>query len=344
MLLQKRSLDMRSEKATMTSRRKYVSNALGIGLVMVSTWPIRAESRSKHGQSDSSASKSRRTTQKLSLKWDVFLASSIPAITSDLPPGENQRPWPPISSTLISGERDAVLVDTPIIVEQARALTNWVAARGKNLTTIYATHGHGDHFFGASTVLERFPGARFVARPEVIEIMRQQASSESLATFWNPRFPGQISSQLPIAEELTGNVINLEGQDLVSVPLGFTDTASTTCLHVPSIGLIVAGDAAYNGVHLHLSEFPDQQKRQEWIAALDKMESLKPRAVIAGHKRVGNDDSPGILGATRRYILDFERLAMQTTTARDLYDQMLKLYPEWGNRGALWSSVRAGKT
>jgi glyoxylase-like metal-dependent hydrolase (beta-lactamase superfamily II) len=296
---------MRSEKAIMTSRREYVSNALGIGLVMASTWPIRAEARSKHGQSDSSASKSRRTTQKLSLKWDVFLAPSIPAITTDLPPGEKQRPWPPISSTLISGERDAVLVDTPITVEQARALANWVAARGKNLTTIYATHGHGDHFFGASTVLERFPGARFVARPEVIEIMRQQASPESLATYWNPRFPGQISSQLAIAEELTGNVINLEGQDLVSVPLGFTDTASTTCLHVPSIGLIVAGDAAYNGVHLHLSESPDHQKRQEWIAALNKMESLKPSAVIAGHKRAGNVDSPKILGETRRYIRDF---------------------------------------
>jgi glyoxylase-like metal-dependent hydrolase (beta-lactamase superfamily II) len=151
---------------------------------------------------------------------------------------------------------------------------------------------------GPGTVLERFPGARFVARPEVIQIMRQQASPESLETFWNPRFPDQISSQLAIAEELTGNVINLEGHDLVSVPLGFTDTASTTCLHVPSIGLIVAGDAAYNGDHLHLSESPDQQKRQEWIAALDKMESLKPRAVIAGHKRVGNDDSPRIIEET----------------------------------------------
>jgi len=294
-------------------------------------------------QSDSSTSKSRRTTQNISLRWDVFLAPSIPAITSDLPPGEKQRPWPPISSTLISGERDAVLVDTPITVEQARALANWVAARGKNLTTIYATHGHGDHFFGTSTVLEQFPGARFVALPEVIKIMREQASAESLATFWNPRFPGQISSQLAIAEELTGNVINLEGQDLVSVPLGFTDTASTTCLHVPSIGLIVAGDAAYNGVHLHLSGSPDQQKRQKWIAALDKMESLKPRAVIAGHKRVGNVDSPKILGETRRYIRDFERLAMQTRTPRELYDQMLKLYPDWGNRGALWTSVGAVK-
>jgi glyoxylase-like metal-dependent hydrolase (beta-lactamase superfamily II) len=292
----------------------------------------------------SSKSEAGRITRTTSLRWDVFLAPSTPAIASDLPPGEKQRPWPPISSTLISGERDAVLVDSPITVKQARDLANWVAESGRNLTTIYATHGHGDHFFGASTVLERFPNARFVARTEVIKIMRQQASPESLATFWNPRFPDQISSHLAIAEELSGNVINLEGHDLVSVPLGFTDTANTTCLHVPSVGLIVAGDAAYNGVHLHLSESPDQQKRQEWIAALDKMESLKPRAVIAGHKRVGNDDSPKILGETRRYIRDFERLAMQTTTAPELYDQMLTLYPDWGNRGALWSSVSAIKT
>src|SRR6266446_1674506 len=279
---------MQSKKAIMTSRREFVSNAIGIALVTALTWQARADqAHSIHEQSDSRISNSGSTTQDRSLRWDVFLTPSIPAITSDLPPGEKQRPWPPISSTLISGERDAVLVDTPITVEQARALANWVAASGKNLTTIYATHGHGGHFFGTSTVLERFPGARFVARPDVIKIMRKQASPESLATFWNPRFPGQISSHLAIAEELTGNVISLEGQELLSVPLGFTDTASTTCLHVPSIGLIVAGDAAYNGRHLHLVESPDQPKRQEWIAALDKMESLKPRAVIAGHKRVG---------------------------------------------------------
>src|ERR1700681_4395291 len=336
---------MRSERAMTSSRREILADALGTAFVMGLPSPIGAdESRSRQGQSNTSTSKARRTTKKISLTWDVFLAPSIAAITSDLPPGQKQRPWPPISSTLISGERDAVLVDTPITVEQARALANWVAARGKNLTTIYATHGHGDHFFGTSTVLERFPSARFVARPDVIKVMRQQASPESLAMFWNPRFPGQISSHLAIAEELAGNVINLEGHDLVSVPLGFTDTANTTCLHVPSIGLVVAGDAAYNGVHLHLSESPDQQKRQEWIAALDEMESLKPRAVIAGHKRAGNEIGPGILGETRKYIRDFERLAMQTTTARELYDQMLKLYPDWINRGALWSSVLAIKT
>jgi len=335
---------MRSENAIMPSRREFLSGALGIGLITASNWPIRdGEARSMYGQSDRSTVNSGRATKNRSLTWEVFLAPSIPAVAPDVAPGETARPWPPISSTLISGERDAVLVDTPITIEQSGALADWVVASGKNLTRIYATHGHGDHFFGTRTILERLPGARFVARPEVIEIMRQQASPESLETFWNPRFPGQIASQLAIAEELTGDVINLEGHDLVSVPLGFTDTASTTCLHVPSIGLIVAGDAAYNGNHLHLSESPDQQKRQEWIAALDKMESLKPRAVIAGHKRVGNDDSPRIIGETRKYIRDFERVVLQTTTARELYDEMVKLYPDWINRGALWTSVRAVK-
>src|SRR6266700_4532176 len=156
------------------------------------------------------------------LHWDVFVTPDIPYESLDLPPGTQQRMWSPMASTLIYGERDAVLVDAFMTIEQAHALGEWVEAHGKHLTTIYATHGHGDHFFGASTVLERFPGARFVARPEVIKIMREQASPESLATYWNPRFPEQISSQLAIAEELTGNVINLEGQDLVSMPLGFT--------------------------------------------------------------------------------------------------------------------------
>jgi hypothetical protein len=72
-----------------------------------------------------------------------------------------------------------------------------------------------------------------------------------------------------IAEELDGNVIQLEGQDLVVVEVGHTDTHDTTVLHVPAIGLVVAGDATYNGVHQLLSE-TNAQKRREWITALDK--------------------------------------------------------------------------
>jgi glyoxylase-like metal-dependent hydrolase (beta-lactamase superfamily II) len=281
-------------------------------------------------------------TQDIPLNWDVTVAPGIPIVTDDLPPGIKQRMFSPVSSTLISGKRDAVLVDALLTVEQAVALVDWIAASGKNLTTIYATHGHADHFFGVSTVLARFQNTRFVATPEVVKVMRQQASPESFASFWNARFPGQLSDRFVIAEELSGNVIDLEGHDLVAVPLGHTDTASTTCLHVPSIGLIVAGDAAYNGVHLYLAE-SNPQTRLEWIAALDIIEALNPTVVIAGHKRAGNDDSPRIIEETRQYIRDFNRVVDTTATARELYEEMLRLYPDRVNPGAVWSSARGVK-
>ena len=149
---------------------------------------------------------------------------------------------------------------------------------------------------------------------------------------------------LVIADALNGNVIDLEGKELVVVELGHTDTDYTTCLHVPSIGLVVAGDAAYNEVHLYLAE-SNEQTRQEWIAALDKIEALKPRAVVASHKRPKNEDDPKIIEETRVYIRDFDRLVKSTSTAQELYDKMLAIYPNRVNPGwALWGSVRAFKS
>jgi len=281
-------------------------------------------------------------TRDMPLNWEVFVTPGIPTVTSDLPPGTEQRMWSPIAATLISGKRDAVLVDALMTVEQAGALVKWVEAHGKNLTTIYVTHGHGDHFFGIGALLERFPKAHAVATPAVVKFMQQQASPASIANFWNARFPGQIPDRLVIAEELKGKVIDLEGHDLVVVEVGHSDTDDTTCLYVPSIGLVVAGDVAYNDVHLYLVE-SNAHTRREWIAALDTIEALHPRAVVAGHKRPGNDDNPRIIEETRQYIRAFDRLAETTTTARELYDQMLSLYPDRVNPGALWASARAIK-
>ena len=123
--------------------------------------------------------------------------------------------------------------------------------------------------------------------------------------------------------------------------LGHTDTDYTTCLNVPSIGLVVAGDAAYNDVHLYLVE-SNAKSRREWISALD--ESLNPHAVIPSYKRPGSNDNPMIIEQTRQYIRDFDRLVETTITAQELYDKMLELYPDRVNPGwALWSSARAVK-
>lgn len=276
------------------------------------------------------------------LKWEVFVTPGIPIAMADRPPGVKETYFQAMASTLIYGKRDAILVDAFMTVEQARALADWVASKNKNLRTIYITHGHGDHWFGVGTILGRFPGARIVATPNTINVMRNNASPEARAA-WQAAFPGQIPESLVMAEKLEGNVLDLEGREVAVVELGHTDTDHTTCLHVPSIGLVVAGDAAYNDVHLYLVE-SSAQKRQEWIAALDKIESLNPRAVVATHKRPENDDNPRIIEETRKYIRDFDRLAETTKTAQELYEKMLELYPTRVNPGwALWSSVHAVK-
>ncbi|AYG68088.1 MBL fold metallo-hydrolase [Rhizobium sp. CCGE531] len=250
--------------------------------------------------------------------------------------------WVVNSSTLIHGERDAILVDTFLTAGHAQILLDWVVASGKNLTTIYITHGHGDHFFGLAPFLERFPNARALATPAVVETMHAQLSPASIDNFWRRLFPGQIPDRLLIAEPLDGDTLELEGHKLVVVNAGHTDTSHSTCLYAPSIGLIVGGDVVYNGIHLYLGE-TDARSRLEWIAALDKLEALQPRAVIAGHKLPANADDPRIIGETRQYLLDFNRLNEATTTARELYDAMLELYPNRANPGSLWGASNAAK-
>jgi glyoxylase-like metal-dependent hydrolase (beta-lactamase superfamily II) len=167
--------------------------------------------------------------------------------------------------------------------------------------------------------------------------MRLQITPERLADR-RKQFPN-LPDVISIADPLEDNEIELEGNKLVVVRVGHTDTDDTTCLHVPSIGLVVAGDVVYNGIHPFLSE-SNRQTRLEW---LDKIDALKPSAVVAGHKIPSNDDSPRNVEETRQYIRDFIRLNDTTKTARELYDRMLELYPDRANLGSLWSAAATAK-
>jgi len=233
-------------------------------------------------------------------------------------------------------------VDTLLTIEQSRTLVEWVVASGKDLTAINVTHGHGDHFFGLASLLERFPHARAFAAPEIVEAMHEQLSPALIDNFGRRLFPGEIPNRLRVAEPLEGNEFDLEGHKLVAVNTGRTDTARSTCLHVPSIGLLVGGDVVYKGIHPFLGE-TNTQSRLEWISALDKLEVLKPKAVIAGHKVPENDDDPRIIAETRQYLCDFNRLNAVTGEARQLYDAMLELYPDRVNPGSLWGAANTAK-
>src|SRR6185295_773602 len=105
-------------------------------------------------------------------RWDVFVTPGIPIVMRDMPPGVREARFQAMAATLIHGERDAVLVDAFMTVEQANALADWVETKARNVTTVYITHGHGDHWFGLGTLLERFPNARAVATSGTLTMMR----------------------------------------------------------------------------------------------------------------------------------------------------------------------------
>jgi len=276
-----------------------------------------------------------------SLNWKL-LTKKRAGVTKGLPPGKENLTWVTNTVTLIYGERDAVLVDTFLSVQHSKELVDWLVESGKNLTTIYITHAHGDHFFGLKLLLDRFPGARAFATRSVVAAMQSQITPDVVRSFWEPRFPGQLPSELVVPEVLDGSTLCLEDEELNVVPLGHTDTVDTTALHVPSIDLVVSGDAVYNNTHPYLAEC-DETARREWLAALDKIEALHPRAVIAGHGVVDPDSSPRHIDETRRYILDLNAIVASTSTALDVYERMLALHPDRVNPGSLWATAKTVK-
>jgi glyoxylase-like metal-dependent hydrolase (beta-lactamase superfamily II) len=275
------------------------------------------------------------------LNWKL-LTRKRGSSTQGLPPGKEDLAWVTNTVTLIYGERDAILVDTFLSVQHSKELVDWVAESGKNLTTIYITHAHGDHFLGLKSLLDRFPNARAFATASAVGAMQNQIKPEFINSFWEPRFPGQVPSQLAVPEVLEGESLSLEGEELKVVELGHTDTLHTTALHVPSIGLVISGDAVYNNTHPYLAEC-DEKARAEWLCALDKIEALHPNAVVAGHGVLNPDSSPRHIEETRGYLNDFNASLASTSTALDLYEKMLTLHPNRVNPGSLWATAKTVK-
>jgi glyoxylase-like metal-dependent hydrolase (beta-lactamase superfamily II) len=273
------------------------------------------------------------------LRHEVFVTTQIPQSGRGPLPDGSTRMWSPITSTLIMGRRDAVLVDPPLTTAQAADVGDWIAASGRELRQIYVTHGHGDHWFGAIPLLDRFPGATVLATEGTARMMAGQNDPRFRSDFWDLVFPGQ----LPVGEVDVSVVdergFDLEGVALVPVDAGHTDTDDTTMLHVPEMGLLVAGDVVYNGVHQYLTESGGAEGIDQWLAALDTAEALNPATVIAGHKDPRAYDNPSQIQATRRYLTDARRLLSSSGSAQEFYDEMLRLHPNRINPGALWGAA-----
>lgn len=274
------------------------------------------------------------------LRYDV-LVSGLTPVHDAAPPDGRPPNWSPLAHTLIHGPTAAAVVDPPITREQTTALADWIAARGKTLEYIYVTHWHGDHWLGAGQLLRRFPQATVLAGAATAQRIRASVADGVVGQPWTTLFPGQLPDDAATVavEEIPAEGVTIDGHHLHSIEVGHSDTDDSTVLHVPEIGLVVAGDVVYNNVHQYLAETPGGGL-EAWHRALDQVAALAPRHVVAGHKDAARDDAPTDIDETRRYLDATAKLLEPGPSRDEFYFLVVEAFPERVNPYTVWLSAR----
>ncbi|KAF2208273.1 hypothetical protein CERZMDRAFT_49837 [Cercospora zeae-maydis SCOH1-5] len=276
---------------------------------------------------------------------DVYIS---PAVPMRRPDGQVVGTWSPIACTLIHGPKSAVLVNAPFTIAETEGLADWITETlgKKNLQAVYVSHGVHDFLLGLPTLRRRFPNVKTYCTQETLAAIKQSLKPNVLAAF-SAQFPGQIDQQ-PAADQAAellppNNELDVDGHKLQAIVAGQAAVENSTILWVPSLRLAICGTVVYGSVHLMQVSAATKEKRQAWVAAIEKVEQLGPTSVIAAHQKSG--EIPGVwhLRRTKDYLKTFGRLieSGQVTNAKELSAAMTEIYPGRFNTGALIVSSRA---
>jgi glyoxylase-like metal-dependent hydrolase (beta-lactamase superfamily II) len=223
-----------------------------------------------------------------------------------------------VDSTLVTGEKDAILIDAQFTLSDAHRLVAEILESRKNLTTVYVTHAHPDHYFGLDVIRAAFPKAKIVALPAAIAEIKKTAQDK--VKEWSPMYGANLTTRPIVPSPLQGSSLTLEGQTL-EIHGVQGDDALNSYVWIPSIKTVIAGDTIYRGVHVWTAETtPDSRKA--WDKTLDQLTALQPTMVIAGHKDPKLDDSPAGIEQTRQYLRAFDASVASSKSAAELEQKM----------------------
>ncbi|HEY6903615.1 MAG TPA: MBL fold metallo-hydrolase [Candidatus Acidoferrales bacterium] len=243
-----------------------------------------------------------------------------------------------VNSTLIYGDKDAVLIDAQFRLSDAHRLVAAILESKKNLTTVYVTHPHPDHYFGLVVIRQAFPDAKFVALPKVVDGIK--ASWEGRVKAWKPQYGDNIPSHPIIPDALQGNTLTLEGETLqIFGPLQGDSAGDNSFVWIPSLRAIVGGDTLFSGAHFVYAPMSPAQKK-DWLATIDQIEALKPQIVIPGHQVAGAPNDASVLSFMKKYMHDSDAAQASSKTADEFKSKMKALYPNLGIDGLLDISAR----
>lgn len=250
----------------------------------------------------------------------------------------------PVSSELVTGQADAVLIDAQFQRNDAEALVQKIKASGKKLTTVYISHSDPDYYFGLDVVQAAFPDAKIVATPQTVAAI--QASKDGKLAHWGPILKENAPKALVVPEPLAGDSIELEGRKIQVVGLD-GPTPARTFAWIPSIKAVVGGVPVSANIHLWVADTQTPESRRDWIKTLGRIEALRPKTVVPGHFEPNADGSMPYSVAsvkfTRSYLKAFETEAAKAKDSAALVAAMKKRYPKLQHASSLELSAKVIK-
>ena len=243
---------------------------------------------------------------------------------------------------LLSGTRDAVLVDGGFTLPDGKALAEAIKAGGKNLTTIYISQSDPDYYFSLAPIKAAFPAARVVAASATIAAIR--ANVEKKLATWGPQLKEngpQSLADIVMPEAFDGRALSLEGQAIEIVEAD--GLANRRYLWVPSLGGIFGGVLVFSGVHVWTADTQGPEARAAWIRNLDAMAARKPAVVVPGHMAPSAATDVSAIRYTRDYLLAFEEALAGSADSAALITAMSARYPDAGMGVALQIGAKVAK-
>jgi glyoxylase-like metal-dependent hydrolase (beta-lactamase superfamily II) len=230
-----------------------------------------------------------------------------------------------VTSTLVSGEKDAVLIDAQFTLGDAKQVAEKVKASGKNLTTVYVTHFHPDHYFGFPAIAAEFPNAKLVALPATVADIEK--SWEQKVKQWKPMYKDAIPDKPVLPQALEGTSIDLDGEKLEIVGGVQGDDENNSYVWISSLGAVIGGDIVYDAVFPWTAE-TTPETRKAWSETLDTIAAKNPKVVVPGHQKPDLKQDPKNLEFTKQYLKSYDEALAASKTAKDLEAKVKAQYPD----------------